>query len=72
MAKTNLKVGKCECCGATLIVDIDDEFYCNSYGCVVMNQIKGDEDCYNIIGLDKVVHGIYHPDLELEKKGKKC
>ena len=60
MSKTRLKLGNCELCGNTLCIEKDQEFFCNSWGCVSMNQIKNDEDNYIIEGKEKLVHGIYH------------
>ncbi len=36
MSKTQLKIGKCERCKDTIIVPIDEDFYCNRWCCFIM------------------------------------
>ena len=65
MAKSQKKIGKCESCGNTLIIDLDEEFFCNSWGCFVIHQNPNEKkrkDEFIIIGEDKLVHDIYTGD----------
>jgi len=67
MSKTQLKIGKCKYCGNTLIVDIEDDFICNTYGCFMIHQNpdeKRRKGEFTIIGEENVVHGIYHEHLK--------
>ena len=64
MAKSQKKIGKCESCGNTLIVDLDEEFYCNTWGCFVIHQNPDKERRnkeFRIVGEDRLVNGIYQP-----------
>lgn len=55
MARSQMKIGNCELCGKTLIVELDEEFFCNSWGCFKLNILNVDgEEGYIIKGKEKL------------------
>lgn len=56
MAKTQKKIGQCQLCKETIIVDIDDDFLCNRWSCFAQNIFhdKKQKKNYDIQGLEKL------------------
>ncbi len=53
MTKSQKKIGHCELCKRTIIINIEDDFFCNNWDCFNIN-IK-DKNNYDIKNLKKIM-----------------